>query len=114
MCFNHADGRLPVAMEKDRSVYYLAFDQVGFLRADAAATGSMVKRIDYDAFGSIFDDTNPDFEVPFGFAGGLHDRHTSLVRFGYRDYDPYTGRWTTQGPILFFGGDTYLYRLLHK
>ena len=30
-----------------------------------------------------------------GFAGGLHDPDTALVRFGARDYDPATGRWTT-------------------
>jgi RHS repeat-associated protein len=109
MRFKYAGGRLPVATEKDGSFYYLAFDQVGSLRAVADATGSMIKKIDYDAFGSILADTNPDFEVPFGFAGGLHDRDTGLVRFGYRDYDPDTGRWTSKDPILFAGGDTDLY-----
>ncbi len=44
-----------------------------------------------------------------GFAGGLHDQHTGLVRFGYRDYDPDIGRWTAKDPILFAGGDTDLY-----
>jgi len=33
-----------------------------------------------------------------------------LVRFGARDYDPATGRWTAKDPILFQGGDTDLYR----
>ena len=50
-----------------------------------------------------------DFEVPFGFAGGLHDRDTGLVRFGHRDYDPDVGRWTAKDPIRFDGGDTDLY-----
>jgi RHS repeat-associated protein len=47
--------------------------------------------------------------VPFGFAGGLADSDTGLVRFGYRDYDPDTGRWTAKDPIGFAGGDTDLY-----
>ena len=47
--------------------------------------------------------------MPFGFAGGLHDRETGLVRFGYRDYDPDIGRWTAKDPILFAGGDTDLF-----
>jgi RHS repeat-associated protein len=47
--------------------------------------------------------------VPFGFAGGLADRDTGLVRFGYRDYDPDTGRWTAKDPIGFAGGDTDLF-----
>ena len=53
-------------------------------------------------------DTNPGFQ-PFGFAGGLYDRDTGLVRFGARDYDPDTGRWTAKDPILFAGGDANLY-----
>jgi RHS repeat-associated protein len=52
---------------------------------------------------------NPSFTIPFGFAGGLHDRDTGLVRFGYRDYDPDIGRWTSKDPIGFWGGDTDLY-----
>jgi RHS repeat-associated protein len=47
--------------------------------------------------------------VPFGFAGGLHDRDTGLVRFGARDYDPVIGRWTAKDPIDFAGGDANLY-----
>jgi RHS repeat-associated protein len=34
-------------------------------------------------------------------AGGLHDRHPELVRFGFRNYDPYVGRWTAKDPLLF-------------
>ena len=41
---------------------------------------------------------------PFGFAGGLYDPQTGLVRFGARDYDAETGRWTTKDPIGFEGG----------
>jgi RHS repeat-associated protein len=109
MRFEYADGRMPVAMTKGGSTYYLTYDQVGSLRVVADASGNVVKRIDYDSFGNIIDDSNPSFEVPFGFAGGLHDRDTGLVRFGYRDYDPDTGRWTAKDPILFAGGDTNLY-----
>jgi RHS repeat-associated protein len=69
----------------------------------------VVKAIDYDTFGNIITDTDPAFDIPFGFAGGLHDRDTKLVRFGCRDYDPDIGRWTAKDPIFFNGGDTDLY-----
>jgi RHS repeat-associated protein len=75
--------------------------------ADTAA--NVLKRIKYDSFGNIIEDTNPSFAIPFGFAGGLHDRDTGLVRFGYRDYDPDTGRWTAKDSIGFAGGDTDMY-----
>jgi hypothetical protein len=32
-----------------------------------------------------------------------------LVRFGARDYEPETGRWTAKDPIRFGGGDANLY-----
>ena len=53
-------------------------------------------------------DTKPGFQ-PFGFAGGLYDQDTKLVRFGTRDYNPSVGRWTAKDPIRFGGGDTNLY-----
>ena len=73
------------------------------------SSGNLIKQVDYDSFGNIITDSNPDFDVPFGFAGGLYDPDTSLIRFGYRDYDPDTGRWTAKDPLLFAGGDTDLY-----
>ncbi len=109
MRFEYADGRTPVAMTKGGATYYLTYDQVGSLRAVADASGNAIKRIDYDSFGIIISDSNPTFTIPYGFAGGLHDRDTGLVRFGFRDYDPDTGRWTAKDPIGFWGGDIDLY-----
>lgn len=47
--------------------------------------------------------TNPGFQ-PFGFAGGIYDPDTELVRFGARDYDPRVGRWTAKDVGRFSGG----------
>ncbi|MEW6067670.1 MAG: RHS repeat-associated core domain-containing protein [Nitrospirota bacterium] len=107
--FNYADNRVPVSMTMSGATYYLTYDQVGSLRAVTDSTGNIVKRIDYDSFGNIINDTNPSFSIPFGFAGGLHDRDTGLVRFGARDYDPVIGRWTAKDPIDFYGGDANLF-----
>ncbi len=109
MRFECADARMPVAMTAGGLKYYLAYDQVGTLKVVADASGNVIKKIEYDSFGNIINGTNPDFAVPFGFAGGLYDRDTKLVRFGYRDYDPETGRWTAKDPIGFAGGDTDMY-----
>jgi RHS repeat-associated protein len=90
------------------------YGQVGTLRAVSDEAGNIVKRIDYDSYGNIINDSNPSFEVPFGYAGGLHDRDTGLVRFGFRDYDPALGRWTAKDPIDFAGGDMNLYGYVHN
>jgi RHS repeat-associated protein len=57
----------------------------------------------FDEWGVVTNDTNPGFQ-PFGFAGGLWDGDTGLVRFGARDYDPTTGRWTSKDASRFGGG----------
>ncbi len=109
MRFDYADGRMPLVMTAGGATYYLAYDQAGSLTLVVDASGNVIKHIEYDTFGNRISDSNPIFEIPFGFAGGLYDKHTGLVRFGHRDFDPETGRWTAKDPIRFAGGDTDLY-----
>ena len=47
--------------------------------------------------------------VPFGFAGGIYDRDTKLIRFGARDYNPNVGRWTAKDPKRFAAKDFNFY-----
>jgi RHS repeat-associated protein len=84
--------------------YRVLSDQLGSPRLVVnTADGSVVARMRHDAFGNVLEDSNPGF-VPFGFAGGIYDVDTALVRFGARDYDAATGRWTSKDPIRFEGG----------
>ena len=62
------------------------------------ANGSVVEEIDYDEFGNVTSDIAPG-TIPFGFAGGLYDQNTGLMRFGARDYNPSVGRWTSKDPL---------------
>lgn len=100
----------PDYMLKDGATYRIVSDHLGSVRVVVnSADGAIAQRMDYAASGNVVYDSNPGFQ-PFGFVGGIHDRHTGLTRFGARDYDPQTGRWTAKDPILFAGGDTNLYR----
>jgi RHS repeat-associated protein len=73
-----------------------------------AQSGEIAQELEYDEFGNVTNDTAQGFQ-PFGFAGGLYDPDTHLVRFGARDYDSVTGRWMAKDPLGFGGGDTNLY-----
>ncbi|WP_438031826.1 RHS repeat domain-containing protein [Sorangium sp. So ce204] len=100
---------VPDVMIRGGVTYRLLTDALGSVRLVIdAATGTVAQRMDYDEFGRVVLDTSPGF-TPFGFAGGLYDPDTGLVRFGARDYDPEVGRWTSKDPLLFDGGDTNLY-----
>jgi len=90
-------------MTKGGATYRIVSDHLGSVRLVVnASTGAVAQRIDYDAFGVVTLDTNPGFQ-PFGFAGGIYDADTGLVRFGARDYDAEVGRWTAKDPIRFTG-----------
>ncbi|MBN3325967.1 TEN2 protein, partial [Atractosteus spatula] len=55
----------------------------------------MVKQLQYTAYGEIYHDSNPEFQMVVGFHGGLYDPLTKLVHFMQRDYDVLAGRWTS-------------------
>jgi RHS repeat-associated protein len=102
-------GNVPDYMVKAGQTYRLVLDHLGSVRLVVnSADGTVAQRIDYDEFGRVTQNTSPGFQ-PFGYAGGLLDDHTGLVRFGARDYDPATGRWTAKDPLSFRGGDANLY-----
>jgi len=108
--FVHATGSTtPDLMIRGGTTYRIVSDHVGSPRLVIdTADGTVAQAIEYDPFGAVLSDTNPGFQ-PFGFAGGLYDSDTGLVRFGAREYDPMTGRWMTKDPLRFGGGDTNLY-----
>ncbi|MCB9771336.1 MAG: RHS repeat-associated core domain-containing protein [Candidatus Omnitrophica bacterium] len=102
-------GNVPDYMVKAGKTYRIVTDHLGSVRMVVdTSNGRIVQRIDYDEFGRVLLDTNAGFQ-PFGFAGGLYESATGLTRFGARDYDAFTGRWTAKDPIGFGGGDTNLY-----
>jgi len=107
--FEYTLGHAPTAFTQDGEKYFILTDQIGSPRIITDSIGNIVKEITYDSYGNILNDSNESFELPFGFAGGMHDKDTGLIRFGYRDYDPETGRWTARDPIGFEGGDSNLY-----
>jgi RHS repeat-associated protein len=96
-------------MSRAGQTYHVVTDEVGSPVEVMDRSGAVVKAVTYDAFGNVRSDSNPAFRLPIGFAGGLQDPATGLVRFGLRDYEPASGRWTARDPIFFAGGQLDLY-----
>ncbi len=102
-------SNVPDLMIKGGVTYRIISDHLGSPRfVINTATGAVVQQIDYDEFGNVTLDSNPGFQ-PFGFAGGLYDEDTKLVRFGARDYAAESGMWSTKDPVKFAGKSPNLY-----
>jgi len=95
---------VPDYIVKTGRTYRIITDHLGSVRLVVdAETGGIAQRLDYDEFGRVTQDSNTGFQ-PFGFAGGLYDHDTGLVRFGFRDYDSGIGRWLSKDPVGLSGG----------
>ena len=97
-------GHVPAYMVKDGAIYRIISDHLGSPRLVVTIdTGYVMQKCDYDTWGNVVLGTNPGF-VPFGFAGGIEDNLSGLIRFGTRDYDCTGGRFISKDLVLFKGG----------
>ena len=86
---------VPDVWLSNNGTYRFITDHLGSVRVVInVATGVIVQRMDYDEFGNVLVDTNPGGNV-WVCRRSLR-RCTGLVRFGARDYDAVTGRWTAR------------------
>jgi RHS repeat-associated protein len=108
-------ANVPDYMITSGGTYRILSDHLGSPRAVVdVSSGNLIETIHFDEFGNETDTiagTLPTgyVRIPFGFAGGMYDPDTGLVRFGARDYDASVGRWTRKDPVLFGGGQNNIY-----
>jgi len=71
---------------------------------------TVVNHLIYDAFGRVTAESNPAIDSLFLFTARPFDPDTGLQNNLNRWYDPSVGRWISEDPIGFNGGDGNLYR----
>ncbi len=89
--------------------WYLT-DDLGSVRDVINSTGTLLDHIAYNSYGQVLSQTNAAAAPLFGFTGQVFDQATGLYFDQARYYDPSTGRFISQDPSSFGGGDTNLYR----
>ncbi len=73
--------------------------------------GNRVREVDYNSSGTQIAKSHADaIDELFGYTGSDWDEDVGLQYNRARWYDPATGRWLSQDPIGFAGGDANLYR----
>jgi RHS repeat-associated protein len=91
--------------------YFYSYDGNGNVVALVnAANGTMVANYEYGPFGEVIRATGPMAKVnPFRFSTKYQDDETDFLYYGYRYYNPSTGRWIGRDPAGEDSGEINLY-----
>lgn len=100
-------GAEPVALTENGQTEYIGTDVRGSVRTLTDRYGRLSARSDYDAFGVPLSD-DAVVRSGLGYTGKPFDFTTKLYNYGFRDYSPMTGRFTTVDPIR-YGSNWYAY-----
>lgn len=102
------EGGYVVAFERGGARYFVGTDHVGSPRVITNSSGAVVGETERDSFGRVLASSG-SVGIDLGFAGGLNDPTTGLLRFGFRDYEPASGRWLARDPAFLSGRQFNLY-----
>jgi RHS repeat-associated protein len=85
---------------------YFLSDHLGSTNALTDATGTVISSTSYDSFGNA---SNASFPTRYQFTGREFDNFTGLQYSRARFYDANLGRFISEDPIGFRGGDINIY-----
>ena len=93
--------------------YFPTYDGNGNVSEYLATNGTVTAHFEYDPFGNTVVNTDISNQFSYRFSTKPRDVETGLYYYGYRYYDPMTGRWTSKDPIE-EGGGFNIYSLLNN
>ena len=91
-------------------VLYPVTDNLGSVRSLVEYDGDIVSTYSYDSYGNVTVLVGTITDTRYLFTGQEYDASTGLYYYDARWYDPTIGKFISEDPISFFGGDTNLYR----
>ncbi len=94
----------PIAMLRNNQTYYYHADGLGSIIAITDSIGRVVQRYEYDSFGNITYQQDPNFLQPYTYTGREYDPESGLYYYRARYYDAKVGRFISEDPIGFDGG----------
>lgn len=107
--YSHGPGiDRPLAMERGGQSYFYLSDHQGSVRYLTDAAGAQVNRYEYDSFGRLLV-RDENVANPYAFTGREYDPESSLYYFRARYYDPQVGRFLSEDPLGYSGGDPNFY-----
>ncbi len=93
-----------LAVKDATGSYYPTYDGNGNVSEYLDNTGAVTAHFEYDPFGRAVVDTDSSGQFRYRFSTKPGDSETGLYYYGYRYYDPETGRWPSRDPIEESGG----------
>ncbi len=99
-------GGLLAITDASQGSHFCAYDGNGNVTALVKASdGTLAAQYAYGPFGELLRATGPMAKAnPFRFSTKYQDDETDLLYYGYRYYDPDTGRWPNRDPLEEQGG----------
>ena len=91
--------------ETHAGVYHFAFDANGNVTEVLNASGGIVAHYEYSPFGEVIRSSGAYADANnFRFSTKYLDTETGFCYYGYRYYDPLSGRWLSKDPLQEEGG----------
>ena len=92
------------------TVQWFLTDNINSIRQVVDSSGNSLDVIAYDPWGTILNQSNAANAPRFLYAGGAYDPITGMYTDGAREESWFDGRWMSQDPLGFAGGDSNPYR----
>ncbi len=108
-------GGLLAITDASQGSHFCAYDGNGNVAALVKADGAgLTAQYEYGPFGELLRATGPMAKAnPFRFSTKYQDDESDLLYYGYRYYNPNTGRWPNRDPLEEQGGRN-LYGFIHN